>query len=332
MKVSIGKLALNTHFISQCVMPMMYAPIADDEVNSSPLTNPLVSDGDPEDIGARSMNEEELQRHYEKVMMNACESEQEVAMPPLLLISKIAEWFDVPLSPYLFFTIRGAENFHIYLWIAKDICWTLGNFHGSLGFGLAAIAWCGVLMYHAVTLRNYEEAYFMFPLTLWLFANFWWMTSDFVVNGGDGDREKQAGYIMFAGAAFFVMYWAVLRPYNVLTTNVNTARKYNDVGLTPRWSVFRSWRQYEHFHTMCWLGKDAAWNHYSGPPWIIFAIPTIYISLDFIWEASKNKGLVIDSAHYMAQLLWVFGNMAWAYGEIYRDSLDGDAPHSLWDL
>lgn len=311
----------------------MYAAVNSTEGTSeeSAMTNPLMSgaEEDPEDPSAYSMNDEELQLHYAKVMQDADESQGEVAMPPLFLISKLAEWFDVPLSPYLFFTIRGAENFHIYLWIAKDFAWVQGNFHFAVGFGLAALMWCGVLMYHAVSLRNYEEAFFMFPLTLWLFANFWWMTSDFVVHGGDGNREMQAGYIMFAGLTFFAVYWALLRPYNVLTTNVNTARKYNDVGLRPRWSLFQSWRQYEHFHTMCWLCKDTAWNHYWGPVWLIFAVPTVYIGIDFLWETGKNKGLAIDSAHYAAQLLWVLGNLAWGYGEIYTDS---DYPYSIFNL
>lgn len=312
------------------------------------LINPLVSshdvrNGDGADMESRdvrlSMSPEELQIHYDKVMRDTTAEQQRLdgnlngataTIPPLLFLSKLAQWFDVPLSPHLFFTIRGAENFHIYLWIAKDLAWCQGNFTNAIGFGLAALAWCGVLMYHAVHLRNYEEIYFMFPLTLWLFANFWWMTSDFVVHGGDGDRELQAGYIMFAGLAFFALYWILLRPINALTTNVNTARKYNDVGLQPRWSLFRSWRQYEHFHTLCWLGKDIAWNHFSFIPWLIFAVPTIYISLDFVWMASRNKGLAIDSAHYLAQLMWVSSNLVWALGEIYLEKLD--VAYDLFDL
>ncbi len=32
---------------------------------------------------------------------------------------------DLPWSPSIYFSVRGAENFHIYLWIAKD----LGSFN-----------------------------------------------------------------------------------------------------------------------------------------------------------------------------------------------------------
>ena len=28
-------------------------------------------------------------------------------------------YFSIPWSPQIYFTVRGAENFHIYLWIAK---------------------------------------------------------------------------------------------------------------------------------------------------------------------------------------------------------------------
>jgi hypothetical protein len=77
-------------------------------------------------------------------------------------------------SPQLYFTARGAENFHIYLWIAKDLCW-IQYFHTpAIVFGSLALAWCAVLFYHALK-DSWEDAYMLVGLTLWLTGNFVWM-------------------------------------------------------------------------------------------------------------------------------------------------------------
>ena len=39
----------------------------------------------------------------------------------------LINWPDCAWYPFWFFTIRGAECFHIYLWIAKDWSWTQVN-------------------------------------------------------------------------------------------------------------------------------------------------------------------------------------------------------------
>lgn len=84
-------------------------------------------------------------------------------------------YFDVPWSPQIYFTVRGAENFHIYLWIAKDLSWTTDNYNSSLFFGSSALAWCAVLVYHAFSSRDYREMYMLVGLMLWLAGNFVWM-------------------------------------------------------------------------------------------------------------------------------------------------------------
>jgi hypothetical protein len=82
---------------------------------------------------------------------------------------------DIPWSPQMYFTVRGAENVHIYLWILKDLSWTQKWTVCSWIFGLSAISWCLVLVYHAVEDRNYNEIYMLFGMILWLAANFVWM-------------------------------------------------------------------------------------------------------------------------------------------------------------
>lgn len=172
--------------------------------------------------------------------------------PPLYFVQKVALWFDIPVTPKMFFTIRGSENFHIYLWIAKDYSWSQDLYYESLIFGIAALAWCSVLMYHAVRTRNNEEIFFLIPLTIWLFGNFWWMTGE-IVNEDDDVRQPQAGDIMLSGMAIFALYWICLRPLNLLLVDINRAQKYNEVGLKPRFKIFYSWRQYEVCHRYLYM-------------------------------------------------------------------------------
>jgi hypothetical protein len=95
---------------------------------------------------------------------------------------------------------------------------------------------------------------------------------------------------------------------------------------------WKDWREYEHIHTLAWLGKDYAWVRILPPLWVLCLVPTILIAIDFIWTTWKTKvavhldgdrlctnysyplflstalqRMVIDCAHYVAQLIWVIG-------------------------
>ena len=93
-------------------------------------------------------------------------------------------------------SIRGAENFHIYLWILKDLSWAQDWRFSAMFFGSFALAWCSVLLYMAaVKHRNVEEVYMLAALTLWLFGNFWWMIGEVGVLGDDDTNSVQGGHI-----------------------------------------------------------------------------------------------------------------------------------------
>lgn len=87
-------------------------------------------------------------------------------------------YFDIPFSPQIYFTVRGAENFHIYLWIAKDLSWTQDKLIPALFFGSCALAWCSVLAYHAFEIKSHVEIYMLIGLMLWLSGNFVWMQGE----------------------------------------------------------------------------------------------------------------------------------------------------------
>lgn len=73
---------------------------------------------------------------------------------------------DVPFRPLWFLTIRGSENFHIYLWIAKDLAWAqvcirladvgvraMGS--ANLTRGVEMLSRGGLLCGYSSTMRQY---------------------------------------------------------------------------------------------------------------------------------------------------------------------------------
>ncbi len=80
-----------------------------------------------------------------------------------------------PWSFDYYYTVRGTENFHIYLWIAKDLAWSENWYWPAMIFGSGALAWCFVLLSHAIHARNLVEIYMWVATVLWLSGNFVWM-------------------------------------------------------------------------------------------------------------------------------------------------------------
>lgn len=78
--------------------------------------------------------------------------------------------------------IRRLENFHIFLWLLKDMCWVM-NFK-TVGvvmilptFGLAAY-----LTWHARV--DFKEFLFNTAVLFWISANGIWMIGEFFYNDG----------------------------------------------------------------------------------------------------------------------------------------------------
>jgi hypothetical protein len=49
--------------------------------------------------------------------------------------------------------------------------------------------------------------------------------------------------------------------------------------------LHQNWREYEHLHTLFWLGKDLSWNIVNPYSWVICMVPTFLIGADFIYMA-----------------------------------------------
>lgn len=222
-------------------------------------------------------------------------------------------------------SVRGFENFHIYLWILKDFAWAQDSYWLAVIFGSAAVIYCGLLLYMAVCNRDIEETYMIIALTLWLFGNYWWMAGEVGIHGDDDSNSPETAQILIAALCWLGLYYVVLRPMGWITVSSKMLQRYKQTGLKSRFSYFITWRQYEHAHTLFWLGKDLSWNRLEPISWVFFSIPTILIAFDFIW-VTWRKGQIVDSAHYTAQLIWVLANLTWAGGEIFYPLYDDPIP------
>ena len=234
-------------------------------------------------------------------------------------------------------TVRGFESCLIYTWIAKDLCWTLYSpdpiweiFAGTaLGFGV-------LVMLRSVIDFELEDAWHRIAEFLWVFANFLWMSADihdfYETNEEEitSVRYPQAAHILEATMCWLAIYYLFIKPSGIkLSATSESSQMYDGTGLVPRFAYFENWRQYENVHIVWWIGKDYAWLTENQVMWVIFVIPTVLISIDFVICTGRTKRLMIDHCYYISQLLWVLANITWAYGELYLPE-ELDEPRSPW--
>ncbi len=191
-------------------------------------------------------------------------------------------YITVPWSFEYYFTVRGSENFHIYLWIAKDLAWTQDSYYPAMIFGSLALIWCLVLAVNAIRERSIDELYMLVALFLWLSANFLWMAGQsisltssewqhllwcFLGEVFDGDDDYvvprtanimevfcQCGspfpllQLTFAQSAiaWILLYHVVLRPLKIIPKDEHAAKRYETNGLKPRFSYFEASEKIKH--------------------------------------------------------------------------------------
>lgn len=243
------------------------------------------------------------------------------------MINSIINGFTYPFSPHIFFTVRGCENVHIYLWICKDIGWTYGNKIIGMIFGTFALTWILVLVINHYMEKNYEDIYFILPTFLWLFGNYLWMSGDLLYNS---DIYRFASScIMMIGLLLIVFYFVFLKKKQYFSPNNEGENKYMSNGLICRFKSIGTWKRYEFIHMFFWLLKDYCWCSQDKIMWLAGVLPTLFISYDLIYVTSKNNGLFVDLIHYIAQFIWVCGNITWAFCELF--SIDNDEKPNFYE-
>ena len=151
-------------------------------------------------------------------------------------------------------------------------------------------------------------------------------------------HDSQAGWLLDSCLILMGVYTLFLRPFNILPVPSPAARKpYERMALQPRravrWALRLNgeesdWRVYENCHLFFWCGKDSAWCHFNtgstpvrrAVMWIMFAIPTIAISLDFNAMSIMRADCLVEHAHFAAGFFWVMANVSWAAGELWGDA------------
>lgn len=74
---------------------------------------------------------------------------------------------DHPLTFKFFLTIRGSENFHLYLWLIKDLAWAQSWYYSGHIFGSLAVMWSLYILSHAARERNTNEIFTGVAQTFW---------------------------------------------------------------------------------------------------------------------------------------------------------------------
>jgi hypothetical protein len=91
--------------------------------------------------------------------------------PPYIRRSYLG--FSKPLRLSWFISVVGADYCLIYFWIAKDLSWMQAWLDYSIFFGLIALTWSLLVLFHAIRTLNWHELWNFIALFLWLFANYW---------------------------------------------------------------------------------------------------------------------------------------------------------------
>jgi hypothetical protein len=79
-------------------------------------------------------------------------------------------WFTLPRfpwSPSWLLSLRGAEYFHLYIWVLKDLSWAQSWYYSGHFFGSLAVFWSVYILSHAVHDRNINETFASVGQLLW---------------------------------------------------------------------------------------------------------------------------------------------------------------------
>ena len=233
-------------------------------------------------------------------------------------------WTSLPDEPFglgFYLTSRGQCTLHVYLWLAKDLTWVQGWYYEGLVIGGLAVSLNIYCMAKSAYKRDIGDLWSYITEFFWLFANYWWMIGELHDSQFPDDVEIYDQHahvserIMTTALVWASLYYIILKPcgWNTALPSESSAK----TGLVRFPSYFKSWDEYENTHTLLWSGKDTAWVWSNKRMWLVFFFPTAFVSMDFVWLTLYRKDMLIEHAHYVAQLLWMMANAVWAGGEFF---------------
>lgn len=203
--------------------------------------------------------------------------------------------FSEPFRMSWFLSVVGAEYFHVYLWIAKDLSWTQEFKSLSLFFGTLATLWCVVIFFHAFRAGNSDEVYSTVALFMWIFANYWWMTGEVHDDNYPNEesiyteRANESAWILTAAVCYLSVYYFIIIPFNLMPVSAEAIATYDDGSLKPRFAFLNTFRQYENLHMYFWIIKDLSWNREFITFWFIMLVPALFLAGDFCFISAFQK-------------------------------------------
>lgn len=241
--------------------------------------------------------------------------------------------FSKPLTcSYLFGTV-GCEYCHTYFWIAKDLFWAQGHRDYSIFFGLSALLWSLIILWHALRTDNMHELWIYPSIFFWLFANFWWMAGEahdyeYPYEEPIADQHTLTSCRLLTIAMFWLLiYYFLLLPLNILPLKKSSLQEYNDRLLQSRLPCFQHFRQYENLHMLFWIIKDLSWGAMNLTVWSLCLVPTILIAGDLVYISAtsyNSPDYTVDLVHFVVVFVWVIGNSVWAFGDFFVEEQYAD--------
>lgn len=104
-------------------------------------------------------------------------------------------------------SVRASENFHIVLWLLKDLCWVLDLKPAGLFMIVPTIAMAVVIAWKHRT--DTIEFVFSLAVVFWILANSAWMIGEFYF---DDSLRPVAIFFFVTGLLTVCWYYLVLLP------------------------------------------------------------------------------------------------------------------------
>ena len=237
------------------------------------------------------------------------------------------------------------------LWMATDLAWMQCWLWAS--FAIAVIGGClsASLIFRYAAAREWKAAASELGLGLWLAGSTVWMYSECSGNHTDSDDgfgALVARYIFWAVLGILILLFICHFRQGSrgrcpsICPKFSTSSAQNEISLPPSQldiSMFsppsdsntmldlrpRSWMlcilsdlaAYEDFHSLSWILVDLSWNLFVKYFWWPVFVLTFAIAFDLTLVSFRVRGGVIDSAHYIFQLVWLLSSLIWVLGDFY---------------
>lgn len=102
-------------------------------------------------------------------------------------------------------------------------------------------------------------------------------------------NTNQSALILLFAVIYLAVYYAIIIPFDLMPAPQEAIEAYDDGYFRPRFSYFRTFRQYENLHMFFWLSKDLCWNRNFIAMWFLCLVPTVLLAADFFFISAFNK-------------------------------------------